>query len=235
MLIDTGYGKDGLKELIEKQITALPLTVVNSHYHPDHSAGNRIFGEAHICEADMPTGTASDSQILINKINSGSPVLGKIISAAFKPMSNNDCKYIPMSDTDIFELGGRSVTVHAFPGHTKGSVMFTDDKTAALFTNDSCNSSTWLFTNFDQSLSDFAERTAALSEKFNDIKKVYYSHVNLTTDTGFFTEYGKFLRTVSLADSKKIKLRGLESRICIASRKLPGYGRASIMFLESQI
>ena len=39
MLIDTGWGAGNLRACVEK-LTDKPLIVVNTHFHPDHSAGN---------------------------------------------------------------------------------------------------------------------------------------------------------------------------------------------------
>ena len=42
LLWDTGYGYGNLKEII-REITDLPLIIVNSHGHLDHSCGNYQF------------------------------------------------------------------------------------------------------------------------------------------------------------------------------------------------
>ena len=42
LLIDTGYGAENLREYVEK-LTSKPILVVNTHYHPDHAAGNGEF------------------------------------------------------------------------------------------------------------------------------------------------------------------------------------------------
>ena len=39
MLIDTGYGIGHLRDYVEK-LTDKPVVVVNTHFHPDHAAGN---------------------------------------------------------------------------------------------------------------------------------------------------------------------------------------------------
>ena len=56
MLIDTGFGNADLKGYIEKNITTLPLMVINSHVHPDHSGGNAQFDVVYVeeHEAKLP-------------------------------------------------------------------------------------------------------------------------------------------------------------------------------------
>lgn len=39
LLIDTGYGVGNLRAFVEK-LTEKPILVTNTHYHPDHAAGN---------------------------------------------------------------------------------------------------------------------------------------------------------------------------------------------------
>ena len=39
LLLDTGYGIGNLRAFVEK-LTDKPILVANTHYHPDHSAGN---------------------------------------------------------------------------------------------------------------------------------------------------------------------------------------------------
>ena len=47
LLTDTGFGCfPDLKEKV-KEITNLPLMVMNSHGHPDHCGGNASFGEVY--------------------------------------------------------------------------------------------------------------------------------------------------------------------------------------------
>jgi glyoxylase-like metal-dependent hydrolase (beta-lactamase superfamily II) len=47
MLIDTGYGIQNIYEHV-LTLTKLPLIVVNSHGHMDHSCGNYLFPEIYI-------------------------------------------------------------------------------------------------------------------------------------------------------------------------------------------
>lgn len=234
MLIDTGYGKNGLKEKV-KSMTSLPLIVVNSHYHPDHSADNGQFDKVYIHPNDIPVNGTSDFQELIKKLVAGFKPIGKIIDFVFPPFDDSKVEYIPMNDGDVFDLGGRKITVHAFRGHTRGSVMFTDDKTSALFTNDCCNYGTWLFTDPEIKLSDYAESVLKLKEQYANIKKVYFAHVKKEVSTSFFTEYGAFLKKIPKALKIKLPLRGLDSPLCIAIGKLPTQGMALLFYFQNQM
>ena len=52
LLVDTAYGIGDLKEAITN-ITKLPLVVINSHGHMDHSCGNYQFDEVYIDKRDL--------------------------------------------------------------------------------------------------------------------------------------------------------------------------------------
>ena len=49
LLLDTGYGVGNLRECVER-LTDKPILVANTHYHPDHSAGNGEFEEVMVSE-----------------------------------------------------------------------------------------------------------------------------------------------------------------------------------------
>lgn len=233
MLIDTGYGNNGLKQQVES-MTNLPLIVVNSHYHPDHSADNAQFGKVYLHPDDIPVNGSSDFQRLVNKLADGFKPMGKLLNFMFPPFDDSTVEYIPMNDGDVFDLGGRKITVHAFRGHTKGSVMFTDDKTRALFTNDCCNYGTWLFTDPETKLSEYSEAVLKLKEQYKDIKKVYFAHVKKELTTDFFTDYGSFLKRIPKALKIKLPLRGLHSPLCIAIGKTKA-GISLLFYFSNQM
>ena len=52
LVIDTMYGQEDLKEAV-KNLTDLPLMLVNTHGHFDHTYGNLYFDKAYIHPADI--------------------------------------------------------------------------------------------------------------------------------------------------------------------------------------
>ena len=235
MLIDTGYGHNGLREFVEQNVTDLPLVVVNSHYHPDHSADNQYFGKVHIGGADIPIDGKSDFSQLMKKIGDGFAPAGKLLNFLFPPFDDSKVEYVPFEDGEIFDLGGRTVTVHDFPGHTRGSVLFEESKTHGLFTNDSVNNSTWLFTNPTLNLKDYTERVCDLKKRFPDVKKVYFSHIYKELTTDFFDEYGEFLKRVGKSFRISIPFKGLSSPLCIVFGKTKHFGIVCTFIFKNQI
>lgn len=141
LLIDTGSGIFGLKELVEKLRRGLPLTVALTHGHVDHAGGIRQFDEVYVhpADADMAScvtkeersGYAETIQAMSNGVFAydarNLPEFGEV--PAFRELHENQ----------VFDLGGRRVSVIETPGHTPGSVSFIDDKSRILFSGDACN------------------------------------------------------------------------------------------------
>ena len=57
LLLDTGWGVGDLPALVAS-LTSLPLLVVNTHGHPDHTYGNGQFAQVYIHPDDEPMARA---------------------------------------------------------------------------------------------------------------------------------------------------------------------------------
>ena len=106
LLIDTGFGEGDLPAHLAT-LTDLPITVVDTHYHGDHTMGNKHFAEAYIHTDDAPL------------------------------VQEPSAKLIPIYDGYIFDLGGRELRAITVPGHTPGSICLLDKTSRILFTGDS--------------------------------------------------------------------------------------------------
>jgi enterochelin esterase family protein len=106
LLIDTGWGVGDLPAHVAT-LTALPLSVVNTHGHRDHSSGNRQFDEVYIHTADLPLAVESAA------------------------------KLIPIYDGYTFDLGGREIRVIGVSGHSPGSICLLDKEARILYSGDS--------------------------------------------------------------------------------------------------
>ena len=97
LLIDTGWGVGDLPALVAS-LSSLPLTVVNTHGHPDHISGNMIMKQA------------TGASILIHENHSG--------------RANPDQK---LSDGDVIKIGNYKLVVLHTPGHTKSGISILGD------------------------------------------------------------------------------------------------------------
>jgi enterochelin esterase-like enzyme/glyoxylase-like metal-dependent hydrolase (beta-lactamase superfamily II) len=106
LLIDTGWGVGDLPAHVAA-LTALPLWVVNTHGHRDHSSGNGQFDEVYIHTADLRLAVESAA------------------------------KLIPIYDGYTFDLGEREIRVIGVPGHSPGSICLLDKEARILYSGDS--------------------------------------------------------------------------------------------------
>lgn len=110
-LIDTAYGKGNLRSVIEK-ITNLPLIVVNTHTHYDHSVGNGFW----------------------NEVWTGSKEKKDIIRKRNLPFPSYQIRIL--SDGQIFDLGGRNICCLSIGVHHPSFFAFLDVEGRNLFVGD---------------------------------------------------------------------------------------------------
>ena len=137
LLIDTGNGIADLAECA-KDITKLPLLVVNTHGHPDHIGGNFQFSEVYAHPLDFELIELFSSEeyhnMAIQQAIREHPELESLFMkniAEYKPPS-----IVAIEAGHIFDLGSRKLEVIEVPGHTGGSIVLLDTENKLLFTGD---------------------------------------------------------------------------------------------------
>jgi len=122
LLIDTGFGAGNLRAYVEK-LTDKPIIVANTHFHPDHAAGNGEFESAYMsynAKADEAAVYASGA-----------------VPFDLSKMPYPDYERIPLYDGDVIELGGRTIEViDVKPAHCESSLFFFDRSHKMFFTGD---------------------------------------------------------------------------------------------------
>lgn len=126
LLFDTGYGLTDFRPLI-RDITDLPITVVCSHGHDDHVLGNYLFDTVYISEADFELCISGDNQeakdrLLRSRYGKSPEIEDAIDRVAYMNTTIRHCEYRFVKEGDVFDLGGLTLEVYDFPGHTKGSI-----------------------------------------------------------------------------------------------------------------
>lgn len=146
LLIDTGYGIYDIKEHI-KSITTLPLIVVNSHGHMDHSCGNYLFDEVYIHKLDIDLCILHNSITWKNKNLSTAKSLNLIDDNydANTYISSGEGNLKELAYNQIFNLGNINVEVINMEGHTTGSVGFLIHEDNLLVTSDAACPFVWIF------------------------------------------------------------------------------------------
>ncbi len=129
LLIDTANGYVDLNALC-RELTPLPVTVVNTHGHCDHIFGNLFFEQAYLHPADI---ALHDEHFCFPEI------LEAMRETGLKP-----AKLLPLAVGQMFDLGGHSLEVIPLIGHTHGSIGLLDRKYRMLFSGDGVNPHIWM-------------------------------------------------------------------------------------------
>jgi hydroxyacylglutathione hydrolase len=144
MLIDTGLGFADLKRFV-RTITPLPLIVVNTHSHPDHTGSSFQFEKVycHADDAQMIRFFSSKDFRKTSFKNMGGMRVPDSLRISVKD-SLYSVNLVAVKDKQIFNLGDRQIEVIYVPGHTPGSICLLDRKDKYLYTGDNNNILVWL-------------------------------------------------------------------------------------------
>jgi glyoxylase-like metal-dependent hydrolase (beta-lactamase superfamily II) len=136
LLLDTGMGIGDLKRLVT-HLTSLPIVVVNSHTHPDHTGNNWQFSTIYSFDSDYTRQNARGSNEIRPEIEPG-----KICGAlpeGFDPVTYSTRPWKTarwLHNGDRIDIGGRSLQVLATPGHAPDSICLFEPANGLLFTGD---------------------------------------------------------------------------------------------------
>lgn len=185
LLFDTGYGYGNLPEAV-REITSLPLIVVNSHGHLDHSCGDYWFeGPIYIHEKDMELYRLHNSEGGRREaVDNGKETMDYITNTPVNilPEGFDEEAYIhqpykelvPVGEGHVFDLGGISLEVVELPGHTRGSIGLWWASKKAMLVGDAMNQFLWLFSPEADNLATYIGTLH--KAKAMDIKTMYAAH-----------------------------------------------------------
>jgi len=171
-LIDTGLGLADLRAFVA-QFTSLPVIVLNTHGHLDHVGANQLFDMSYIAredEATMLSATRAGRLASYSEFMAGN---AEMIGFASRNMvDDKPFKYGFVRDGDVIDLGGISLEVIGFPGHTPGSLAYVERQRGVAFTGDSLLFRVLLadrarLAQWADSVRDFAARTQGIDTIIN--------------------------------------------------------------------
>ena len=137
MLIDTGYGVGDLKGLANLLTGHMPLIVVNTHAHPDHSYGNCQFDRVYCHEFTVPQLEKMRHPHVWDAMfdENGKPIWTEFDRKDIVPF--HEYEIVGCPDGYTFHLGAdHEVELVWTAGHTSGHCMYLDKKGRLLFAGD---------------------------------------------------------------------------------------------------
>lgn len=124
VLVDSGMGRGRLKDYLAPYTNGLPIEVVFTHEHFDHTGqADQFIADSveHIGEGDRPG-------------------VAQRLKAAGVSEATLAANLRVVRDGERIDLGDRSLVVYGAPGHTPGSLVILDEQRGTLFTGDSFGS-----------------------------------------------------------------------------------------------
>lgn len=177
VLIDTCLGAGHLKNLAEK-LTDKPITVLLTHGHVDHAMGAPEFSEVYLNPEDIPL-YRRQCPLEERKGYLAAGLGGnytQIVGESYvRP--DKDYAFKELHDGMEFDLGRIHIDAYAFPGHTKGSMVFLLREMRILILGDACNNSTFLFDQDASPLEEYTETLRCVRDRLEGkFDRVFLSH-----------------------------------------------------------
>ena len=140
-LLDTCCGYHSLRKTVE-DLTDLPLDVILTHGHCDHGGGAADFDRVWLNEGDWKE---YEEHCTVDMRASYVALSVKDYDRReFLPPRTGG--FLPLTDGQIFPLGGVTLEAVAVPGHTEGMTCILIREEKILLLGDACNTRTFLFT-----------------------------------------------------------------------------------------
>jgi hydroxyacylglutathione hydrolase len=217
-LIDTGCGIETLKKLRSEYDVSY---VINSHTHPDHSAGNWVFKDRPIHVPAEGFDTSGDVVALSQRFVSKK--LARFWQGFVKKhLGFKDCK--PTSSYDnrtVFDFGKTTLEPIYTPGHTKDHYCLYEQREGILFSFDYDLTSFPWYGHRESSVPEFRESVIKL--KALSLRVAVSSHRGIITEN-IGAEFDRFCQIMDERDEKILSLLEGESSIDQLVERAPIYG-----------
>ncbi len=226
LVIDTGIGAADLRAFV-KSLTDLPLIVVNTHGHPDHSGANYQFDEpVYAHPRDFEAVRSYDSPE--RRRGSGAMMMGGAEvpeDEIFTDTLNLEPVVLkPVTEGYVFDLGGRELEVIEIPGHTQGEICLLDSENKILFTGDHNNMMVWLHLQGCTPLETYLGSLEKQRKRINEFDTMMPGH-GPPVESGFIEDQISCVHSIldGSCEAKPFESFAGNGLICT-------YGRASVVY-----
>ncbi len=205
LLFDTGNGIDTISQLV-KELTRLPIMVLNSHTHYDHIGGNADFENVLAMDTAYTQENAENGwshNRVRGEVTTEAICLGKIpgfdtAKYSIRPFAIRE----KIKNHHVVDLGARKLEVLSSPGHTPDAIALLDKNHGLLWTGDMFYEATiWLFfpgtdlDAYEKSIGRFADLAPSL-------KKVHPAHNFPVADPVRLTELNQAFKDIKSGRQK---------------------------------
>lgn len=206
VLFDSGLGVAPISRVV-RQLTALPVTVINSHTHFDHVGGNQEFTD--VLNLDDPFSRASARGEVGESLREyASATLAEDRVCGPLPVGVASRVYeIPtwrvaaqVRDGDVIELGERRLEVLHTPGHTPDSLSLLDRANGLLFTGDTYYSGEIYLWSPETDVADYSDSIDRLSGLVPVLRKLLPAHGPPVAEPRRLIELQKALQDIRSGD-----------------------------------
>ena len=201
ILFDTGLGVANIRKVAE-ELSDLPLLVVNSHYHFDHTGGNQLFEDiaihrvgAALLQQPAPDGLAEGYMAYTQRMlqawgpyKEADDLYFHLLTAermlrplpeGFDPASYQIVPTVPtrlLEEGNVLDLGGRRLQVMHTPGHSPDCICLFEEESGLLFGGDTINTGPIYAQLADSDIEAFARSTARLATIADGVRRVFVCH-----------------------------------------------------------
>lgn len=217
VLIDTCIGVGHIRQFVEK-LTDKPITVLLSHGHIDHAMGAPEFAQAYMNWKDIPL-YQSQCAVTARKeyaFASIGPGAAEIADWEYVPV-DLDYPFKNLTDGMVFDLGGLHIEVYAFPGHTKGCMIFLIREERILILGDACNNATFLFDDVCSTVAEYQNEVNRTAKRLNGkYDRVFIMHHIMEAPATILTEMSAVCDAILAGKADNVPFSFMGKKACIA-------------------
>lgn len=179
LLLDTGIGAGNIAAVV-KEMTDLPIIVVNSHHHYDHAGGNGQFEVVYAHEKAIDTIMKQNNMDMRKDFFASQEARSEYnhegcLKTFINRISNYELK--SFVEGHIFDLGDRKLETIFTPGHTKDSICLLDRVNKLLFSADTIVSTpTLILDTFSDTLRTYQNSLKKLKELRDGYELIFPGH-----------------------------------------------------------